>query len=169
MSHDRQRLLPEVLNELPMEFAVEAQRLLASAWKEVWADAARQQTSPPRLAQADSARASTSMSRRRSARDHGPNGSGKSTLAHALAGREGYDVTGTVTLDGARPAATMDPTRAPPPVCSWAFQYPVEIPGVNNMYFLAPRSTRCAHAGRDRSRARRVPSKPRKRQWISSR
>ncbi|MFW2405078.1 MAG: Fe-S cluster assembly ATPase SufC [Gammaproteobacteria bacterium] len=66
----------------------------------------------------------------------GPNGSGKSTLAHVLAGREGYTVTGgTVTYQG-QDLLDMDPeTRA------WhgvflGFQYPVEIPGVNNTYLL---------------------------------
>jgi len=66
----------------------------------------------------------------------GPNGSGKSTLAHVLAGREGYDVKGgSVTYLG-HDLLDMDPeTRA------WhgvflGFQYPVEIPGVNNTYLL---------------------------------
>ena len=66
----------------------------------------------------------------------GPNGSGKSTLAHVLAGRSGYEVTaGSVELDGNN-LLDMDPeTRA------WhgvflGFQYPVEIPGVNNTYLL---------------------------------
>jgi len=66
----------------------------------------------------------------------GPNGSGKSTLAHVLAGRDGYEVTGgSVTYLG-QDLLEMDPeTRA------WhgvflGFQYPVEIPGVNNTYLL---------------------------------
>ncbi|MCC5953194.1 MAG: Fe-S cluster assembly ATPase SufC [Acidimicrobiia bacterium] len=65
----------------------------------------------------------------------GPNGSGKSTFAHALAGREGYDVEGTVTLDGADLLAMEPEDRAAAGVFM-GFQYPVEIPGVNNMYFL---------------------------------
>jgi Fe-S cluster assembly ATP-binding protein len=66
----------------------------------------------------------------------GPNGSGKSTLSHVLAGREGYQVTqGSVTYDG------KDLLKMPPEVRAregifLAFQYPVEIPGVNNTYFL---------------------------------
>lgn len=66
----------------------------------------------------------------------GPNGSGKSTLAHILAGRAGYEVTtGSVTYDGMNLLA-MDPeTRAREGVFL-AFQYPVEIPGVNNVYLL---------------------------------
>ncbi len=66
----------------------------------------------------------------------GPNGSGKSTLAHVLAGREGYEVTaGSVTFDGADLLAMAPEARACAGVFL-AFQYPVEIPGVNNMYFL---------------------------------
>ncbi len=66
----------------------------------------------------------------------GPNGSGKSTLAHVLAGREGYEVTGgEITFDGQNLLELSAEERA----CAGiflAFQYPVEIPGVNNMYFL---------------------------------
>ncbi len=65
----------------------------------------------------------------------GPNGSGKSTFAHALAGREGYDVGGTATLDGAD-LLEMEPEERAAAGVFMGFQYPVEIPGVNNMYFL---------------------------------
>jgi Fe-S cluster assembly ATP-binding protein len=65
----------------------------------------------------------------------GPNGSGKSTFAHALAGRAGYDVTGTVTLDG-EDLRDMEPEARAAAGVFLGFQYPVEIPGVNNMYFL---------------------------------
>jgi Fe-S cluster assembly ATP-binding protein len=66
----------------------------------------------------------------------GPNGSGKSTLAHVLAGREGYEVTaGTVTYDGKDLLAMTPEDRAREGVFL-AFQYPVEIPGVGNSYFL---------------------------------
>ncbi|MEZ5246147.1 MAG: Fe-S cluster assembly ATPase SufC [Acidimicrobiales bacterium] len=65
----------------------------------------------------------------------GPNGSGKSTFAHTLAGRDGYDITGTVTLDGADLLA-MEPEERAAAGVFMGFQYPVEIPGVNNMYFL---------------------------------
>ena len=66
----------------------------------------------------------------------GPNGSGKSTLARALSGHPEYQVTGgTVTFDG-KDLLEMDPdTRAREGVFM-AFQYPVEIAGVNNAYFL---------------------------------
>lgn len=66
----------------------------------------------------------------------GPNGSGKSTLAHILAGRAGYEVTdGSVEYDN-KDLLAMDPeTRAREGVFL-AFQYPVEIPGVNNVYLL---------------------------------
>jgi Fe-S cluster assembly ATP-binding protein len=66
----------------------------------------------------------------------GPNGSGKSTLASVLAGREGYEVTqGGVTYLG-RDLLTMPADERAREGVFLAFQYPVEIPGVNNMYFL---------------------------------
>jgi Fe-S cluster assembly ATP-binding protein len=65
----------------------------------------------------------------------GPNGSGKSTFAHAIAGREGYEIGGTVTLDGVD-LLTMEPEDRAAAGVFMGFQYPVEIPGVNNMYFL---------------------------------
>src|SRR6476646_1090137 len=66
----------------------------------------------------------------------GPNGSGKSTLAAVLAGRDGYEVTeGRVTYRGRDLFAMPADERAREGVFM-AFQYPVEIPGVNNMYFL---------------------------------
>jgi Fe-S cluster assembly ATP-binding protein len=66
----------------------------------------------------------------------GPNGSGKSTLAAVLAGRDGYEVTeGSVTYRGRDLFAMSADERAREGVFL-AFQYPVEIPGVNNMYFL---------------------------------
>jgi Fe-S cluster assembly ATP-binding protein len=66
----------------------------------------------------------------------GPNGSGKSTLARALAGHPEYDVTGgTVTYDG-RDLLEMDPDERAREGLFMAFQYPVEIAGVNNAYFL---------------------------------
>ena len=65
----------------------------------------------------------------------GPNGSGKSTFAHALAGRDGYDIGGTATLDGVDLLGMSPEARAAAGIFM-GFQYPVEIPGVNNMYFL---------------------------------
>jgi Fe-S cluster assembly ATP-binding protein len=66
----------------------------------------------------------------------GPNGSGKSTLAGVLAGRPGYEVTeGSVLYEGRDLLALAADERAREGVFL-AFQYPVEIPGVNNMYFL---------------------------------
>ena len=66
----------------------------------------------------------------------GPNGSGKSTLAGVLAGRETYTVTGgRVTYDGEDLLALSPEKRASKGIFL-AFQYPVEIPGVANMYFL---------------------------------
>jgi Fe-S cluster assembly ATP-binding protein len=66
----------------------------------------------------------------------GPNGSGKSTLARVLAGEESYEVTaGQVELDG-RDLLEMDPEDRAREGVFMAFQYPVEIPGVSNTYFL---------------------------------
>jgi Fe-S cluster assembly ATP-binding protein len=66
----------------------------------------------------------------------GPNGSGKSTLARALAGHPGYEVTdGQVTYQG-HDLLDMDPDERAREGVFMAFQYPVEIPGVNNAYFL---------------------------------
>jgi Fe-S cluster assembly ATP-binding protein len=66
----------------------------------------------------------------------GPNGSGKSTLASVLAGRAGYEVTqGTVTYLGRDLLALLPEERARQGVFL-AFQYPIEIPGVNNAYLL---------------------------------
>src|SRR5262245_53098267 len=66
----------------------------------------------------------------------GPNGSGKSTLAHVLAGRPGYDVTaGSVTYDGFDLLA-LEPEQRARKGLFLAFQYPIEIPGVGNLYFL---------------------------------
>ncbi|MCP5142290.1 MAG: Fe-S cluster assembly ATPase SufC [Chromatiales bacterium] len=66
----------------------------------------------------------------------GPNGSGKSTLSHVLSGRDGYEVTGgSVTYNGGDLFELEAHERARAGVFL-AFQYPVEIPGVNNMYFL---------------------------------
>jgi len=66
----------------------------------------------------------------------GPNGSGKSTLAAVLAGRDGYEITeGTVTYLG-RDLLAMPADERAREGLFLAFQYPVEIPGVNNMYFL---------------------------------
>jgi Fe-S cluster assembly ATP-binding protein len=66
----------------------------------------------------------------------GPNGSGKSTLAAVLAGREGYEVSeGSVTYRG-RDLLAMPADERAREGLFLAFQYPVEIPGVNNMYFL---------------------------------
>ena len=66
----------------------------------------------------------------------GPNGSGKSTLAHVLAGRAGYTVTaGEVTMDGEN-LLGLEPEQRAALGVFLAFQYPVELPGVNNTHFL---------------------------------
>jgi Fe-S cluster assembly ATP-binding protein len=80
----------------------------------------------------------------------GPNGSGKSTLAQVLAGRELYKVTsGEVIYDGKDLLALSPEDRAREGIFL-AFQYPVEIPGVSNMYFLkAALNTLRKHRGLD--------------------
>ena len=66
----------------------------------------------------------------------GPNGSGKSTLSQVLAGRDTYEVTeGEVLFDG-KNLLEMEPEERACEGVFMAFQYPVEIPGVNNSYFL---------------------------------
>src|SRR5436853_577204 len=66
----------------------------------------------------------------------GPNGSGKSTLAQVLAGRELYQVTGGQVLYDGKDLLAMAPEDRAREGIFLAFQYPVEIPGVSNMYFL---------------------------------
>ena len=66
----------------------------------------------------------------------GPNGAGKSTLGNIIAGREGYEVTaGSVTFNG-QDLLALEPEERAAAGVFLAFQYPVEIPGVNNTYFL---------------------------------
>src|SRR3546814_7765494 len=66
----------------------------------------------------------------------GPNGAGKSTLGNILAGREGYEITeGSVRYEGGD-LLELEPEERAAAGVSLAFQYPVEIPGANNTYFL---------------------------------
>ena len=66
----------------------------------------------------------------------GPNGSGKSTLAAVLAGRDGYNVTGGEVIYDGKNLLELDPEERAREGVFLAFQYPVEIPGVNSTYFL---------------------------------
>jgi Fe-S cluster assembly ATP-binding protein len=66
----------------------------------------------------------------------GPNGSGKSTLAQVLAGREDYEVTGGTARLGNEDLLAMAPEERARAGVFLAFQYPIEIPGVNNAYLL---------------------------------
>ena len=66
----------------------------------------------------------------------GPNGSGKSTLARVLAGQESYEVTAGEVLFQGRDLLAMEPEERAREGVFMAFQYPVEIPGVSNTYFL---------------------------------
>jgi Fe-S cluster assembly ATP-binding protein len=66
----------------------------------------------------------------------GPNGSGKSTLAHILAGRPGYEVTAGRVRYLEQDLLALEPEERARQGLFLAFQYPVELPGVNNSYFL---------------------------------
>jgi Fe-S cluster assembly ATP-binding protein len=80
----------------------------------------------------------------------GPNGSGKSTLARAIAGHPGYEVTEGQILYQGQDLLEMDPDERAREGVFMAFQYPVEIPGVNNAYFLkAALNAKRKHQGLD--------------------
>src|SRR3954464_3860197 len=66
----------------------------------------------------------------------GPNGSGKSTLARVLAGHPEYEVTGGEVFFEGKDLLDLDPEERAREGVFMAFQYPVEIPGVSNTYFL---------------------------------
>jgi Fe-S cluster assembly ATP-binding protein len=66
----------------------------------------------------------------------GPNGAGKSTLANVLAGRDGYDIVEGTVQFGGQDLLELEPEERAAAGVFLAFQYPVEIPGVNNTYFL---------------------------------
>ena len=66
----------------------------------------------------------------------GPNGAGKSTLSYALAGREGYEITGGAVLLNGQDLLEMEPEERAAAGLFLAFQYPVELPGVGNANFL---------------------------------
>ena len=101
----------------------------------------------------------------------GPNGSGKSTLAHVLAGRPGYTVTAGEVLFEGKVLLAMEPEARAREGVFLAFQYPVEIPGVSNIYFLkAATNAIRAHRGqrsRARSRIARGPPGCRKGGWYA--
>src|SRR3989449_9279099 len=73
----------------------------------------------------------------------GPNGSGKSTLAAILAGRDGYDIRQGEVLYQGKNLLEMDPEERAREGVFLAFQYPVEIPGVNSTYFLRAALNEC--------------------------
>jgi Fe-S cluster assembly ATP-binding protein len=73
----------------------------------------------------------------------GPNGSGKSTLAAILAGREGYDLTAGEVIYRGKDLLELDPEERAREGLFLAFQYPVEIPGVNSTYFLKAALNEC--------------------------
>src|SRR6185503_16092092 len=80
----------------------------------------------------------------------GPNGAGKSTFARALSGHPGYEVTDGQVLYNGQDLLDMDPDERARAGVFMAFQYPVEIPGVNNAYFLkAALNAKRKHDGLD--------------------
>jgi Fe-S cluster assembly ATP-binding protein len=80
----------------------------------------------------------------------GPNGSGKSTFARALSGHPGYEITEGEVLYNGKDLLDMDPDERAREGVFMAFQYPVEIPGVNNAYFLkAALNAKRKQAGQD--------------------
>jgi Fe-S cluster assembly ATP-binding protein len=80
----------------------------------------------------------------------GPNGSGKSTLANVLAGRPSVEVTAGKVLFEGRDLTELEPEERAREGIFLAFQYPVEIPGVSNLYFLkAALNARRKHLGQD--------------------
>ena len=89
----------------------------------------------------------------------GPNGSGKSTLSYVLSGRDGYEVTGgSATFDG-QDLLDMEPEARAAAGLFLAFQYPVELPGVNNANFL-PSAARAAKQKSMRSDFSNCPAPP---------
>ena len=80
----------------------------------------------------------------------GPNGSGKSTLSHVISGRDGYEITQGEILYRDKNLLDMAPEERACEGVFLAFQYPVEIPGVNNLYFLkAALNAKRKHHGQD--------------------
>ena len=80
----------------------------------------------------------------------GPNGSGKSTLAQVIAGHEDYEVTGGSVLFKGKDLLALDPEERAREGIFLGFQYPVEIPGVNNAYLLkAALNAKRKHQGLD--------------------
>jgi Fe-S cluster assembly protein SufB len=135
----------EVFKELPMEFAVEAQKLLSVNLEGCvgcnWRKRNKNVLEIKNLhAQVEGREILRGINLRVNAGEvhaiMGPNGSGKSTLAQVLAGRETYKVTaGEVSYDGRDLLVLMPEERAVAGIFV-SFQYPVEIPGVGNLYFL---------------------------------
>ena len=162
----------EVFRELPMEFAVEAQKLLGVSLEGASADGETPMLEIENLhvARGRHRRSCKGVdldgARRRGARDHGPERLGQEhARERARRARRGYEVTrGAVRFEGKDLLALAPEERAREGVFL-AFQYPVEIPGVGNSYFLqGRRSTRSAStAGSSRARRDRLPRRSRAR------
>src|SRR3569833_1131921 len=138
----------EVIKELPMEFAVEAQNLLGVSLEgSVGLVESSLSTSEVNLLSIKNLKVNVDGKAILKGIDleiaagevhaiMGPNGSGKSTLANVLAGREGYEVTGGEVLYQGKNLLEMAPEQRAREGVFLAFQYPVEIPGVSNVYLL---------------------------------
>ena len=137
----------EVFRELPMEFAVEAQKLLGVSLEGSVGYSIRLRTGKMALLEIKNLHATVGEREILKGIDltvnagevhaiMGPNGSGKSTLAQVLAGRELYEVTGGEVIYDGKDLLEMSPEDRAREGIFLAFQYPVEIPGVSNMYFL---------------------------------
>ena len=134
----------EVFRELPMEFAVEAQKLLGVSLEGSRGLVRQSHTVMLQITNLQARVEDKPILKGinltvGTGEVHaimGPNGSGKSTLAHVLAGKGGYEVTGgSVDFDG-KDLLDLDPEERAREGLFLAFQYPVEIPGVSNSYFL---------------------------------
>ena len=139
----------DVLQQLPMEFAVEAQKLISisSSEGEAWVNIVRITETKMAFLEVKNLHVEVedkkilngltlSVEKGQVAAIMGPNGSGKSTLAYVLAGKDNYKVTeGEVLLDG-ESILDMAPDERAAKGVFLAFQYPVEVPGVATMTFL---------------------------------